>query len=102
MDVIAGRPEDLPDFRKPPLAETVLSLHFDTIAGLTTAHVGLLWERFREQLPLVEEHPPLPVVIEKFERPSPAPVEVTFEEKQPMLRLWLVDREKTELIQLTQ
>lgn len=100
MPVTTGRPEDLPDFRKPPVAETVLSLQFEPIAGLTTAHVGLLWQRFRQQLPLIEEHPPLPPVFEKFEPPSPAQLEVTIEEKPPIPRVWFVDETKTELIQV--
>lgn len=100
MDVIPGRPEDLPDFRKPPLAETVLSLQFEPIAGLTTAHLGLLWQRFREWLPFIEEQPPLPPILEKFEPPSLAQVEVTVEEKPPVPRLWLLNQDKTELIQV--
>lgn len=100
MSTVQGRPEDLPDFRKPPLAETVLSLQFEPIAGLTTAHLGLLWQRFRERLPFIEEQPPLPPVVEKFGLPSPAQVEVTVEEKPPVPRLWFLNQDKTELIQV--
>jgi len=100
MAVTPGRPEDLPDFRTPPVAETVLSLQFEPVAGLTTAHVGVLWQRFREKLPLIEEQPPLPRVYEKFGPPSPAQVEVTVEEKPPVPRVWFLNREKTELIQV--
>lgn len=100
MSAVQGRPEDLPDFRKPPLVETVLSLQFEPIAGLTTAHLGLLWQRFREQLPLIEQQPPLPPVVEKFGPPAPALVEVTFEEKPPVPRLWFLNQDRTELIQV--
>lgn len=100
MSTTQGRLEDLPDFRKPPLAETVLSLQFEPIAGLTTAHLGLLWQRFREQLPLIEEQPPLPPVVEKFGPPAPSQVEVTVEEKPPVPRLWFLNQDKTELIQV--
>jgi uncharacterized protein (TIGR04255 family) len=100
MSLTTGRPEDLPDFRKPPLAETVLSLQFEPVAGMTTAHVGLLWERLRKQLPVIEEHPPLPAIFEKFEPPSPAQVEVTFEEKPPMPRVWFLNQARSELIQV--
>ena len=100
MALTRGRPEDVPDFRKPPLAETVLSLQFEPVSGLTTAHVGVLWERFREQLPLIEEHPPLPPVFEKFGPPSGAQVEVTVEEKPPAPRVCFLNPEKTELIQV--
>ncbi len=100
MTLDTGRPEDLPDFRKPPLAETVLSLQFEPLAGLTTAHIGLLWERLRKQLPLVEEHPPLPAMFEKFETPAPGQVEVTFEEKPPVPRVWFLNQAGSELVQL--
>jgi uncharacterized protein (TIGR04255 family) len=100
MALTTGRPEDLPDFRKPSLAETVLSLQLEPIGGLTTAHVGLLWQRFREQLPFIEEHAPLPPVFEKFGPPSPASVEVTIEEKPPVPRVWFLNEPKAELIQV--
>jgi uncharacterized protein (TIGR04255 family) len=100
MTLNTGRPEGLPDFDKPPLAETVLSLQLEPIAGLTTAHVGVLWQRFRDQLPLIEEQPPLAPVLEKFDPPSPAQVEVTVEEKPPVPRVWFLNRSKTELIQV--
>jgi len=100
MAVTPGRPADLPDFRKPPVTETVLSLQFEPLGGLTAAHLGLMWQRFRPQLPEVEEHPPLPPVFEKFEPPSPAQVEVTIEEKPPVPRLWFLNPPKTELIQI--
>jgi uncharacterized protein (TIGR04255 family) len=97
---VTSRPKDLPDFRKPPVAETVLSLQFEPIPGLTSAHLGLLWERFRKELPLIEEHTPLPPVFERFDPPSPAQVEVTIEEKPPVPRDWFVNDTKTELIQM--
>jgi hypothetical protein len=100
MVLTKGRPEDLPDFRKPPLAETVLSIQFEPVAGMTTAHLGLLWNRFRKQLPVIEEHPLLPATFENFELPSPAQVEVTFEEKPPMPRVWFLNQGGSELIQV--
>ena len=96
-----SRPKDLPDFRKPPVAETVLSLQFEPISGLTSAHLGVLWTRFRQDLPLIEEHPQLPPVFEKFDPPSSGQVEVMIEEKPPLPRVWFVNENKTkELIQM--
>src|SRR5438046_8808907 len=100
MDVARDRPQDLPDFRKPPVAETVLSLQFEPVAGLTTAHLGLLWNRFREELPLIEELPPLPPTSERFGPPFGARVEVTFVQKPPVPRLWFLNESKTELVQV--
>lgn len=100
MEIDSARPKDLPDFRQPPLAETVLSIQFAAIAGLTTAHLGLLWQQFRERFPLIEEQPALPPAVEKFGPPSQGEVEVTVEEKPPVPRLWFLDPDKTELIQV--
>ena len=58
------RPEDLPDFRDPPLVETVLSLRFKPLEGFSLGHVGLLWHQFRSEFPLIEEHSPLPVALD--------------------------------------
>lgn len=52
----SSRPPDLPDFAKPPVAEVVLSLQFGALSSLTTAHVGLLWRKYRDLFPLIEEH----------------------------------------------
>lgn len=98
----SSRPPDLPDFAKPPVAEVVLSLQFRAVSGLTTAHVGLLWQRYRHRLPLIEEHPPLTPAIESFGRPSPPRVEVAFEDKPPAPRVWFVNEAKTELVQVQQ
>ena len=95
-----GRPVDLPDFGNPPLAETVLSIQFEPLAGLTAAHVGVLWQSFRDRLPIIEEHQRLPPALEKFGPPSPPQVEVTVDEKPPVPRLWFLNEQGTELIQV--
>ena len=94
------RPEDLPDFRNPPLVETVLSLQFQPLRRFSLVHVGLLWHQFRDTFPLVEEHPPLSAVRETFGVPSPRHVEVTIEEKPPLPRVWFLNASETELIQI--
>ncbi len=84
------------------MAEVVLSLQFSSLPSLTTAHVGLLWRRFRDRLPLIEEHPPLASALESFAPPAPPRVEVAFEDKPPVPRVWFVNEEKTELVQVQQ
>lgn len=93
------RPEDLPDFRDPPLVETVLSLQFQPLRKLSLVHVGRLWHEFRDTFPVFEEHPPLPAVREDFGAPSPRRMEVTIEERLPMPRVCFLNRSETELIQ---
>lgn len=94
------RPKDLPDFRDPPLVETVLSLQFQALQEFNLAHVGLLWHKFRHTFPLVEEHTPLNAVRETFEVPSPRHEEVTIEGKPPLQRVCFLNESKTELIQI--
>src|SRR5438093_13754302 len=84
---MTARPVDLPDFRQPPLSEVVLSLQFDPLDRLKTPLIGILWNRFRERLPEIEEHPPLPQVVERFDGPVPAKVDVVIE-LAAVLRQW--------------
>ena len=91
MSATSRRSPDLPDFGKPPVAETVLSLQFEPLSKLNPVHLGLLWQRFRGQFPMVEQHGPLPPVLEKFEIPSSTQVEVTIEEKPPPVRVWFLN-----------
>ncbi len=84
------------------MAEVVLSLQFKSLSSLTTAHVGLLLRRYRDRLPLIQEHPPLASAAESFAPPAPPRVEVTFEDKPPAPRVWFVNEAKTELVQVQQ
>ena len=38
----------LPNFRKPPVVETVIGVQFDPIKGLTNAHLGAFWKTISE------------------------------------------------------
>lgn len=96
------RPVDLPDFKKPPLSEAVLSLQFDPLDRLKTPLIEVLWNQFRARLPEIEEHPPLPQVVERFDAANPPKVDVVFEERPPVARVWFLTQEKTELIQVQQ
>lgn len=96
----AFRDPSLPDFDRPPVVEVVLSLQFEPISSLTTAHVGLLWQRYRDRLSVIEEHPPLPPQFERFGPPSPPRVNVSIEDKPPAPRVWFLNEQKTELVQV--
>jgi len=96
------RPPDLPDYQRPPITEVVLSLQFEALESLKTPLIGVLWQRFREHLPDIEEHPPLPHVTEYFGTPIPPRIELVVEEKPPVPRVWFLTAGKTELIQVQQ
>jgi uncharacterized protein (TIGR04255 family) len=59
-------PSALPSFERPPVVETVLSVQFERLRPLRTAHLGVFWSRVRDRFPLTEEHPPLAQVFERF------------------------------------
>ena len=75
-------------------------MQFEPIDGLNTPRTGLLWQRFRDELPNIEEHPPLSPVVERFEHPEPSKVNVIVETKPPVPRVWFLDADKTSLIQV--
>jgi uncharacterized protein (TIGR04255 family) len=95
-----SRPEDLPNFRKPPIVETVFSLQFEPVRGMTCSRIGVLWALFRDQFPSTEEHPPLRPVLETFNLAVPSQIEVSIEERPLVPRVWFVDETKAELIQI--
>ena len=66
------RRPDLPDFRRPPVSEVVLSIQFASLVKFQNYHVGLLWSWMRERYPKVTEHPPLNAAYEKFGVKSPS------------------------------
>jgi uncharacterized protein (TIGR04255 family) len=94
----------LPDFARPPLVEVALSVQFNTLEGLRTPHLGLLWTDFRDRFPKFEEHPPIPPMTEKFGlRPAPAPsFSVDLMNVPPLPRCWFLNEAGTELIQVQQ
>lgn len=94
------RPENLPDFERPPLVEVVLGAQFSRIQNLATLHLGLLWQRFRSKLPKWRELPPLDPTFEIFS-PRGQPrlsIEVGLG-FGPVPRVWFINDDDTQLIQ---
>jgi uncharacterized protein (TIGR04255 family) len=85
-------------FNKPPVVEVVCGVQFDEIPGWSTGHYGLLWERFRDDYPTSEDHPPL----EPFRfREGDGRGEQTFlGTMPPMRRVWLVGKPLSFVIQM--
>jgi uncharacterized protein (TIGR04255 family) len=99
--MVTARPADLPDFSDPPVAETVLSVQFDRLSALRTAHFGLFWGEVHDRFPTTEEHGELPSIVERSpDQPQPQ-VGIQFEAfEAPPTRFWFVDELGTELIQI--
>lgn len=98
----SSRLGELPEFDNPPVVETVLSVQFDPIPNLRTAHLGLLWDSFRNAYPNTEEKLPLDPAIEQFpDVPATiSGVNIQTGDAAPVPRLWFVSPSAHELIQI--
>jgi uncharacterized protein (TIGR04255 family) len=99
---VSIRPPDLPDFEEPPVVETVLSVQFEPLTDMRTAHLGLLWEKFRTNFPKTEERPTLARVFEQFPDTQRARLglELQTYENPPVPRLWFITTQGNEMIQV--
>jgi len=78
-----------------------MSVQFERIEGLTTGHLGLLWDRYRDRFPHCEEQPGLETNIERFGEQRPGGPSVRFITNPAAdVRLWFLDERKAELLQV--
>lgn len=92
-----GSAASLPDFVAPPVVEVALGVQFRPVFGLRPIELGALRERWRAQYPLVQEQPPLPPAIESA---SSAPAVQFVVGPALQTRLWFLDDDQVELVQL--
>nr|WP_281719505.1 TIGR04255 family protein [Nitrosomonas nitrosa] len=89
------------DYNAPPVIETVLSIQFAPIHGLSLLHFGLYWAKIRRDYPQSELRPALGQTREEFgSRTRRAPdfgLEVVTE---PALRCWFTHSDMNQLIQI--
>lgn len=92
----------LAEFDAPPVIETVLSVQFTRLPAIKSVQMGLFWQRVRSRFPEVEEKLPLDPVTESFLDPSLPSGRVRFEAFEPSAasRLWLLNEQGTEMIQV--
>lgn len=93
---------DLPEYKRPPVREVVLGVHFKAIERFGGPHLGLLWQEFRPQFGKIQEQMPLSFRLERFGLPeAPEPPTIEFLDKvQP--RIWFVNDPETHLLQVQQ
>ena len=96
------RPEDLPNFGNPPVVETVLSAQFEPLRGISTAHLGLLWNEFCGGFPRTEDQAALPPFVEEFPESPRARLGLQLQafERPPVPRMWFVNERGNEMIQV--
>ena len=95
-----SRPEGLPDFERPPLDETILSIQFARLP-VKNIHVGLLWQKFGDRYPQVEEQSPLPAVFETFGvRRIHESQELNITLGDSTVRYWFISADQRQLLQI--
>ncbi|MGI8876452.1 MAG: TIGR04255 family protein [Egibacteraceae bacterium] len=90
------RPDDLPEFDRPPLVEVALTAGFPPQLRLRQAHLGVIWTAFRDEYPVVQDHPPLDRMVAP---PGPG-FTINITNAPPLHRAWFLSPGGDKLIQV--
>lgn len=91
----------LPSYDNPPVIEVVASVQFDPLPSFNAVHPGLLWRRFRDRLPRVEQKPTLPPVVERLGVRAPLnQVQFQVTDGVEIPRVWFINEAGDELVQV--
>jgi uncharacterized protein (TIGR04255 family) len=84
----SGNP--LPSYKNPPVDEVVCGFRFEPLRELKVPHIGLLWEKFRNEYPTVQHAVPIAT-----------DTSFLFDEATgiPLPRVWFISKAENELIQ---
>jgi len=103
MREIMSRPDNLPDYRNPPLNEVVLGVQFAPAQGYQQIRAREVWELYRADFPFVEEQPPLPPTFETFGLPAQGnPFSFGIVAGAMHDRFWFLSKSRDEVIQFQQ
>ena len=78
-------------YKNPPIDEIVCSVLFDSIEGLRAGHLGFLWQKFRNEFPVIDDQNLIGPVSEEDLNNRGTP---------PLPRVWFVHEYENELIQV--
>lgn len=79
---------NLPNYKNPPVNEVVCGLSFSKIKKFKSHHIGLFWQKIKDEFPIVEHAMRLEV--------KPSDIDL----KEYLPRVWFVKNEQNRLIQL--
>lgn len=96
---VVDTPRLLPEYEKPPVVEVACSIQFEPIENLHAGRLGLLWQRYRDRYPRVEQQPPLSSIREQFESKAMG-IGFSIEGTFPMPRVWFLNVDGTRLVQV--
>jgi uncharacterized protein (TIGR04255 family) len=88
--------DKLPKFRKPPVAEVAISVFFNGLPGLKTAHIGKFWNLIEKDYPKTQDL--LPIV----EGPASIQQLVSPDSPLPLRRVFLISADDTFVTQIQQ
>jgi len=78
-------------YKNPPVNEVVCGMRFHTPDNLRIPHVGLLWDKFRQEYPIIQHASPIAAV--KGEIPVDSATGL------PLQRVWFINKSDDQLIQ---
>jgi len=81
----------LPSYKNPPVNEVVCGMRFDPSDKLRVTHIGLLWNKFRANYPIVQHAPPIASAIG----------EILIDKSigMPLPRVWFINKTDDQLVQ---
>ncbi|MGB6658107.1 MAG: TIGR04255 family protein, partial [Xanthobacteraceae bacterium] len=85
------------------MTEVVLGVQFNSLERFLSPHLGLIWDVFREEFPLIEEHAYFPPVFETFGASAPfmfPSINIPIMARPEMARIHFINRERTQLLQV--
>ena len=91
--------KSLPAFDKPPVIEVVCGLQFVPIRTFTLPHLGILWEKFKNDYPNGRDAIPLMPTIERFDDKG-TDFNFPFVDELPPPRVWFESKDGNRLIQV--
>lgn len=97
-----AKAKKLPKFARPPVVEVALAVQFAPLKGLTAAHLGLIWDRYRDRFPKLEQHPPTHNRVERTGlRPATQGLQINFTVGDQIVpRIWMITEDSSQLIQV--
>ena len=82
--------EPLPSYQRPPVDEVVCGFRFERLREVKVPHIGLLWEKFRNEYPTVQHAVPIATDTSLL---------VDEATGFPLPRIWFISKADNELIQ---